>query len=81
MIMDRYPVKDGLGIHLRTWGGGVSLVHARECETIHKHNPLKLLWACRMNYDHLQAIVYRVYNKYKINNFYQRIDEVELDDM
>ncbi|KXN68674.1 hypothetical protein CONCODRAFT_8998 [Conidiobolus coronatus NRRL 28638] len=188
MIMGRYPIKDSLGIHLRTWGGGVSLVHARECETIHKHNPLKLLWACRMNYDLLQpivnkfqnviittddpkadiikqlknsaintniymlnyteiineclddkskdsmlwmnahgnifstfsnivaikrknnsyfvqttfqyiieeylfvwlslpvilglsAIVYRVYNKYKINNFYQRIDEVELDDI
>jgi hypothetical protein len=57
MIVEKYPIEKSIGIHLRTWGGGVSLVNAKECETIHKNNPLKLLWLCRMDYHNLKNAI------------------------
>lgn len=59
IAMNQYPISNSVGIHLRTWSVDTSLAKepSHECETIHRINPLKLLWLCRTETDELHNAI------------------------
>ncbi|KAI9298299.1 hypothetical protein K502DRAFT_354300 [Neoconidiobolus thromboides FSU 785] len=57
MAKEQYPIKESIGIHLRTWNKDVSLVNSHECDKIYHNNPLKLLWSCKLDENNVSNMI------------------------